>query len=272
MTSAKHFFGRNVRFLRERRKLTQEDLSQRLGITRVKLSAIEAGRTENPASSDLIQFSDFFRISIDTFFRVDLSKLSELKIRELEAGNDVYMTGGSLRVLTVSVDKTNKENIEYVPIKAKAGYRSGYSDPDYIATLPKFSLPTLPQSGTFRMFPTSGDSMLPLPEGADVICEFVEDWTRIKPGTLCILILKGEQDFVFKSVTIEQETKTFRLESLNKAYQPYQVAAYDILEVWKYHSYQSRDVPEPLSDIQHISKSITSILSRLETIEDKIDG
>ncbi|MGX5858270.1 XRE family transcriptional regulator [Dyadobacter jiangsuensis] len=271
MTSAKHFFGKNVRFLRERRKLTQEDLSQKLDMTRVKLSAIEAGRTENPASNDIILFSDFFQISIDTFFRVDLSKLSELKIRDLEAGNDVYMTGGSLRVLAVSVDKANKENIEYVPIKAKAGYRNGFSDPDYIATLPKFSLPTVPQSGTFRMFPTAGDSMLPIPEGADVICEFLEDWTRIKPGTLCILTLKGEQDLVFKSVTIDLEARTFCLHSLNKAYSPYEVAVSDVLEVWKYHSYQSRDVPEPLSDIQNVSKSITAILSRLERIEHKID-
>ena len=203
MTDAKLFFGSNIRFLRERKRLTQDELSQKLGLTRVKLAALESGRTENPTANDLIKFSDCFQISIDSLFRVDLSKLSELKIRDLEAGNDIYMTGSNLRVLAISVDNTQKENIEYVPVKAKAGYKSGYANPEFIATLPKFSLPTLPPGGTFRMFPTTGDSMLPLPEGADVICQFIEDWSAIKPGTLCILILKGEQDFVFKSVTVK---------------------------------------------------------------------
>jgi transcriptional regulator with XRE-family HTH domain len=244
MTSAKLFFGDNLRFLRDRKRLTQDELAQKLGITRVKLAALEHGKTGNPSAVDLINFSDFFKISIDTLFRIDLSKLSELKIRDLEAGNDVYMTGSNLRVLAISVDRSEKENVEYVPIKAKAGYRSGFSDPEFIATLPKFSLPTLPQDGTFRMFPTTGDSMLPVPEDADVICQFVEDWSTIKPGTLCILVLKGEQDFVFKSVTVKIETKTVVLESLNKNYQPYEVSVGQILEIWKYYSYQSRSIPE----------------------------
>ncbi|MCF0072474.1 helix-turn-helix domain-containing protein [Dyadobacter sp. CY261] len=269
MTSAKHFFGKNIRFLRERRKLTQEDLAQNLSITRVKLGAIEAGRTENPASNDLLQFSDFFKMSIDTLFRVDLSKLSELKIRELEAGNDIYMTGSNLRVLAVSVDKSNKENIEYVPIKAKAGYRDGYADPDFIASLPKFTLPTLPQTGTFRMFPTIGDSMLPIPEGADVICEFIEDWTSIKPGTLCVLALKGEQDFVFKKVTIKSSVKAALLESLNQDYLPYEVAVGEIVEIWKFQSYVSTQIPESVSDMLHLSITMNSVLQRLKVIEEK---
>ncbi|CAG5006805.1 hypothetical protein DYBT9275_03900 [Dyadobacter sp. CECT 9275] len=272
MTSPKLFFNSNIRFLRERRRLTQDDLAQKLDISRVKLAALESGRTENPTATDLIRFSDFLQLSIDSLFRVDLSKLSELKLRELEAGNDVYMTGTNLRVLAISVDRSNKENVEYVPVKAKAGYRSGYSDPDYIASLPKFSLPNLPQTGTFRMFPTTGDSMLPLPEGADVIGQFVEDWTSLKPGMLCIVILKAEQDFVFKKVTIKPDSKTFLLESLNQAYLPYEVNAADVLEIWKYYSYQSKKVPESVSDVQHISGTVNAILERLKVIEDKMDG
>jgi transcriptional regulator with XRE-family HTH domain len=271
MTTAKLFFGENIRFLRERKRLTQEELSERLSVTRSKLMALEGGRTENPTAADLIKFSDFFGLSIDNLFRVNLAALSELKIRDLEAGNDIYMTGTSLRVLAISTDRANKENVEYVPVKAKAGYRSGYADPDFIATLPKFSMPNLPQTGTFRMFPTKGDSMLPLPEGADIICQFVENWTTLKPGTLCILILKEEQDFVFKSVTVDNETKSLLLQSLNKYYQPYQVKASDVLEIWKYHSYQSKALPEPFSDIQHISSSINSIMKKLVSIEEKIE-
>src|SRR5690606_40737116 len=87
-------------------------------------------------------FSDYFHVSVDSMLKVDLTKLGELKLRELEAGNDVYIKGGNLRVLAISVDKSNNENVEYVPVKAKAGYASGgYNDPEYIAGLPKFSMP-----------------------------------------------------------------------------------------------------------------------------------
>lgn len=271
MTSTRLFFGSNIRFLRERRRLTQEDFAEQLGFTRVKLAAIEAGRTENPSAVDLIKFSDFFGLSIDNLFRIDLRGVGELALRELEAGNQLYMKGTNLRVLAISTDKANKENVEYVPVKAKAGYRSGYANPEFIASLPKFSVPGLPQTGTFRMFPTMGDSMLPVPEGADVICRYVEDWTALKPGTLCIVILDGEQDFVFKKVTVLPEGNRMLLESLNRAYEPYEVSAGDVLEIWKFHSYFSKDVPERVSEVQHISTAVNEILQRLKVIEQKIE-
>lgn len=270
MSIPKYFFAQNIKFLRERKKKTQQELADELFMTRVKLNALESGRTGAPHPEDYFKFSDYFQVSIDTLMRIDLSKLGELKLRDLQAGNDVYLAGSNLRVLAITVDKFNKENIEYVPVKAKAGYRDGHADPDYIASLPRFSLPNLP-AGTFRMFPTTGDSMLPLPEGADVICKFVEDWNSIKPGTLCIVILRGEQDFVFKKVTVKPEDRTILLESLNQQYKPYEVEIKGVLEIWKYHSFQSRVIPESFSDVQHISSTLNEVLKRLSKIEDKIE-
>ena len=271
MNTPKIFFAPNVKFLRERKKLTQHDLANYLEISRSKLNALESGQTASPQPEDYLKYSAYFGISIDTLLKIDLSKLGELKLRDLQAGNDVYMTGSNLRVLAISVDRSEKENVEYVPVKAKAGYRSGYADPDYIAKLPKFSFPNLPSSGTFRMFPTTGDSMLPLPEGADVICQFVEDWTMVKPGTLCIVVLRGENDFVFKRVTLKSLERMLLLESLNQAYQPYEVPVSEVLEIWKYYGYQSRIVPEPVSDVHHISSTLSEVLKRLRKIEDKME-
>jgi transcriptional regulator with XRE-family HTH domain len=269
MDSPKIFFAQNIKFLRERKKQTQQQLADELSMTRSKLNALESGQTASPQPGDYLKYSDYFKISVDTLLRVELSKLGELKLRDLQAGNDVYMTGSNLRVLAITVDKKNKENVEYVPIKAKAGYRDGYSDPDYIASLPKVTLPNLP-AGTFRMFPITGDSMLPIAEGSDILCQFVEDWTSLKAGTLCIVILRGEQDFVFKKITLVKEEKTVLLESLNEAYAPYTVNVNEILELWKYHSYQSKTIPERVSDVQHISTTINHILERLKGIESKI--
>src|SRR3546814_7467339 len=101
--------------------------------------------------------------------------------------------GGNLRVLAISVDKSNNENVEFVPVKAKAGYASGgYSDPEYIAGLPRFSIPNLPRNGTYRIFPITGDSMLPVPDGSEVTGRFIEDWRALKTDTPCVVVRAEE--------------------------------------------------------------------------------
>jgi transcriptional regulator with XRE-family HTH domain len=258
----KIFFAANIKFLRERRKISQETLAATLGITRAKLAAIEAGNTRSPQPEDYLKFSDFFKISIDTLLKIDLSRIGEMKIRELEAGNDVYIRGGNLRVLAISVDRSNNENVEYVPVKAKAGYMAGYHDPEFIATLPKYSLPNLPSQGTFRDFPLTGDSMLPVPENSDIITRYVEDWTTVRPETPCVVILKAQQDFVFKMVTVNS-SGTILLKSLNPVYKPYAVHVNDVLEIWQFYAYTSREMPEPSPDMATILKAIRGLEEKI---------
>lgn len=258
MMPAKIFFHNNIRLLRERKKMSQEEVSQQLDLSRNKLQALESGKTVNPSAMDMIKFSEYFKVSVDSLLKIDLVKLGELKLKELMTGNDVYMTGSKIRVLAITVDKNNKENTEYVPVKAKAGYRVGYNDPEYIAALPRFSLPNLPKTGTFRMFPTTGDSMLPIPENSDVIAQYIQDWKSIQPRTPCIVILKGEQDFVFKLVTIQNSGEVL-LRSLNRNYEPYTVNSEDILEIWKYYKHQTGTLPPPETDLQELKTLILDL-------------
>lgn len=259
MKEQKIFFGTNLKFLRERKKLSQEALSTMLNVTRAKVAALESGFTKSPQPEDYINVSNFFKVSIDSLLKVDMSKLSELKLRELEAGNDIYIKGGNLRVLAISIDKSNNEQTEYVPIKAKAGYADGgYSDPEYIAELPKYSLPHIPKQGTFRIFPITGDSMLPIVSGSDITGQFVEDWTKLKAGTPAIIILKGIQDFVFKRMTFQQNGYLL-LESLNPEFHPYEVNVEDVLEVWKFHSFTCIVMPEPEPEIKQLMRMIQEL-------------
>ena len=256
------FLATNIKKLRERKKWSQDEMAQKLGISRIKLTQVELGNTKNPPLEDLINFSAVLSIGVDTLLKVDLRKMSELKIRELEAGNDAFATGTKLRVLSTTVDKDNNENSEFVPVKAKAGYAAGYADPEYIAALPKFSMPQLPKQRTYRMFPTSGPSMLPIPENCFVIGEFVQDWKEIKDGTLCIVALKtpGADSFVFKQVdNLVKEKRGLLLKSLNPEFEPYLVPVAEILEVWKFVSYVSDTVPEGNISIGQIAQSLQSI-------------
>lgn len=104
MINQNNFWASNLKFLRTRKKLNQNDLANKLGIKRSKLNVHENGQTKNPPVEDLIKFSNFFRMSIDTLLKVDISSLSELKIRELEAGNDLYVSGKNIRILATTIN------------------------------------------------------------------------------------------------------------------------------------------------------------------------
>lgn len=265
MSQQKTYWASNVAFLRARKKMTQETLATILGINRTKLKSHETGDTKNPTVEDLLNFSAYFKISIDNLLKTDLSKMGELKLRELEAGD---MSGANLRVLAITVDKANNENVEYIPVKAKAGYTSGgYNDPEFISTLPKFSFPDLPRSNTYRLFPTTGDSMLPIPENSRVLAQYIADWKTIKPDTLCIVLLKG-QDFVFKSVTVGDDGSIL-LKSLNKFYEPYTVQANDVSEIWKYKEYHTNTLPAPDTDMQQLLKSMDEIKQQVNLLASK---
>lgn len=261
MEAAKVFFNSNIRFLRQKKKLSQDRLAQLLSFTRSKYTALENGKTSNPTLVDLIAIAEYFRVPLDTLLKEDLSKWREFDLRKLEIGTHEHVNGKNMRVLSITVDSNNKENLEYVPVKAKAGYAAGYADPEFLAALPKFTLPNLPREGTYRMFPTTGDSMLPIPERSDVIAKYVQDWMGIKPYTLCIVILKGEQDFVFKQVKVLDDG--LLLQSLNTSYEPYTVHFSEVLEVWQYLKHQTDMVPPMETDLQEIKRMLRDMQQRL---------
>ncbi|MNJ95313.1 Helix-turn-helix domain protein [compost metagenome] len=260
-TSPKIFFCSNLKFLRKRQKMSQAELAEILGVTRSKLALIEDGHTKSMEPELQISISEYFKIAVDSLLKIDLAKVGELKLRDLQAGNDVYIKGGNLRVLAISVDSTNTEQTEYVTIKAKAGYSDGgYADPEYISELPKYKLPHIPAQGTFRIFPISGDSMLPIPDGSDITGQFVEDWSILRPGTPAIVVLRGQQDFVFKKLTFHDDG-TVLLESLNTAYSPYTLEAENVLEVWKFYAYTSKEMPDAGTDLESILREIRDLKS-----------
>ena len=175
------YFSKNLKLLRKRRGRSQADLSSLLQMKRTSLSGYELG-TSFPNYETLILISDFFSISIDKLLRIDLSSISELQLSEMEKGYDIDLTGNRMRVLATTVNDMNDENIEMVNATAKAGYRSGYADPDFIKVLPTFHLPFLNKSRKYRTFQISGDSMPPVSDGSYVTAEYLENWTMIKDG------------------------------------------------------------------------------------------
>src|ERR1700761_9125584 len=200
----------NIKFLRKKRGLTQQQFADQINIKRSLVGAYEEERAE-PKYDLLKIIAAFFDISIDDFIKEEIDEKWQPKPK------------GNLRILSISVDREDQENIEMVPVKASAGYLNGYADPEYVAQLPKFYLPMF-KNGTFRAFEIKGDSMLPLPSGTTIIAEYVENWTDIKPGETYVIISKTE-GIVYKRIGNKfKDNKKLKLISDNPVYEPYEIA------------------------------------------------
>jgi len=219
----------------------------------------------------LIGFSNYFKVAIDTLIRVDLTALPESQLRQLERGYDVFIKGTNLRILATTVGIDNEENIELISERAKAGYSSGFADPEYISILPTFRLPFLSKQKKYRTFQISGDSMLPITHGAYVTGVFVQDWNTIRDKDAYIILTVNE-GIVFKVVEnhIKQEGKLI-LHSMNPLYDPYDLEVKDIREVWQFVHYISNEIPENVtSENYHLVESVKKLTEEVKTIQTKL--
>lgn len=259
------FIQSNIKFLRKRRGRTQDDVSNFLGMKRSTYAGYENGVAE-PGISELRMFSDYFRISMDTLVRINLAVMPDSQMRQLEDGYDVYIKGSQLRILATTVDKQNRDNIELVAEKAKAGYKRGYADPEYIRELPVFQLPFLSPERKYRTFQISGDSMLPIPDRSYITGEFVENWDNLKNGDPCIILTKDE-GLVFKLIEKDFRHRRLVLHSLNREYESFQVDVGEITEIWKFIHYISSEMPEKVPLEHELFSAIANLKREVEEIK-----
>ncbi|MFM7839773.1 MAG: helix-turn-helix domain-containing protein, partial [Chitinophagaceae bacterium] len=107
--------GRNLRYLRKLRDLTQEEFAHKLSIKRSLLGAYEEERAE-PRIEVLEQVSDLFKLTLDDLLVKDLSE---------PRGN--YLAKRRAQKMAAAINQ-----IYFVPVKAAAGYLAGYEDPAFL--------------------------------------------------------------------------------------------------------------------------------------------
>ncbi|WP_026998398.1 XRE family transcriptional regulator [Eisenibacter elegans] len=260
------FLSKNLKYLRERNnRQTQENLADALGITRSAVSSYEDGRAE-PKLVVMNRIAQYFNITLDQLLNVDLSRMREEDIaRQREVSK--YASAHNLRILTITVDKENNENVELVPEKARAGYTTGYSDPNYLSNLPKYQLPFLPQGKTYRAFEITGDSMLPLLPNTIVIGEYVTNWTDLRDGQTCIVVSKNEGIVLKKVYNRIKDRATLLLKSTNIQYRPYEIPAEEVLEIWKFSAYISRELPEEVHSYHELREAFDRLEEEVQELK-----
>ncbi|KAA9341165.1 helix-turn-helix domain-containing protein [Larkinella humicola] len=262
------YLAENLSFLRTYFKLTQGDVAQNVGIGRTTLTGYEKG-DYSPTVDVAMALAKLYRVSVEALLFRPIYNMTPKQLDKFLNTPDPNLSGQQLQVREVvtTIGPDSIENIELVPLKAAMGYcNGGYQDEEFIGSLSTFRLP-LPQisrNRKYRLFPTTGESMLPIPSGAFVLGEYVDDFYSIKDGTGCIVV--SPDGIVVKKIKNELTTNDqLILYSLNPAFTPFALNSASILEIWKFKLYMSFDFPdgEPslstlLGEIRNIQKLVAN--------------
>jgi len=243
--------NKNLKYLRQKNKISQQILADALDIPRSTLGDYERGKTE-PNIAMLIKMSIYFDLTIDELVNKDLSH------------NDYeVIKTKNFKVLAISTNAENENNIELVDTKAEAGYLDSYQNPEYIKELPKLSIPSIPQ-GTYRAFEIHGDSMLPIESGSIIIAKYIENLRDIKEGKTFVIISKRE-GLVYKRIKKSGKKNTLLLSSDNDLFLPYEINHLDIDEIWQYYAHVSFSDEKRSTDLK-IDSTLRDIHSKVNEI------
>ncbi len=250
-------FSDNIRFLRTQKKLSQQELADKILMSRVRYSKYEDGRSEAPYEL-LIRISKYFNLSIDLLLTVDIRKYP------LE---DVLRLPDNRIVLPVVVDQLGNNSIEIIPQKASMGYLSGYSDPEYIESLQRISLPFL-TNGKYRAFPAQGDSMPPFKDGSYIIGKYIENIEDLKPGKSYVIVTLND-GISYKRFTASNG-KSITVAADNSFYKPYDIPLGEVVEIWQYASgiFPEDFEPEHLEN-SNVKEMLLEIRKDIQILDEK---
>ncbi len=194
------------------------------------------------------------------------------EISVAEPNIHVYLTGKNIRPVTVTVDRSGRELITYVPVKAQAGYLRGYGDAKYLEKLPAYSLP-IAISGTHRMFQVDGNSMRQLGggglhDGDIVIAQYVENIFELRDNRVYVIV--STEGLIIKRIInrLTSPDKVLVCNSDNKSgeYPPIILHPNELLEAWELKAFISKQ----LGFSTDLYDTINDMQVKLALMDDKI--
>lgn len=248
---AQSLAGQNLKYLRKLRGWTQEEFANKLGIKRSLVGAYEEERAD-PRIDVLEKLGDMFKLTLDDLLRKDLSEVK---------GN--YLAKRRQQKLM-----SENNLIHFVPVKAAAGYLAGYADTEFIDELNTFTLPML-AGGNYRAFEIVGDSMLPTPSGSVIVGQKISSLEDAKNNTPFIVVSRNE-GIVYKRVEKNNRNKSkITLVSDNPSYQPYQVNAEDILELWQAQMVITKVASQQRWDVNQLASLVSNLQDQVTVLKKK---
>ena len=246
--------GQNLKYLRKLRGWTQEEFAVKIGIKRSLIGAYEEERAD-PRLDVLEILADMFKLSLD-----------ELLLKDLSDTTATYLS----RRRQQKMMAVERNVIHFVPVKAAAGYLASYADTEFIDELNTFTLPML-AGGNYRAFEIIGDSMLPTPSGSIIVGEKIENTDDIKNSQAYIVVSRNE-GIVYKRVEKNGRSKSkLTLLSDNPQYQPYQVNAEDVVELWQAQMVISKVAMQQRWDMNSLASMVNNLQNQVSSLKKKMN-
>lgn len=250
------YAGKNLRYLRRLRGWTQEEFASKLKIKRSLVGAYEEERAE-PRLDVLQNICNIFKLSLDDLFLKDLTDGKAASYLDKR------------RALKMSMDSDLRQ-IQFVPVKAAAGYLAGYADPEFIDELNTFTLPML-APGQYRAFEIVGDSMLPTPSGSVIVGEKIETLEDVKSSNAYIVVSKSN-GIVYKRINRNSRVKNkVMLISDNPQYEPYPINTDDIVEVWKAQMIITKATTQQRWDVGQLAGMVNNLQEQVSSLKKKMN-
>lgn len=247
--------GQNLKYLRKLRGWTQEEFAIKLGIKRSLIGAYEEERAD-PRLDVLEIICGIFKLTLDELLLKDVS---------INSGNYIA------RRRQQKMMSAERNLIHFVPVKAAAGYLVGYADSEFIDELNTFTLPML-AGGDYRAFEIIGDSMLPTPSGSIIVGEKVLGSTEDIKNNQPYIVVSRNEGIVYKRILKSNKAKNkLTLVSDNPQYQPYQVNAEDVVELWHAQMVLSKVSQQQRWDMDSLASMVSNLQTQVSTIKKKMN-
>lgn len=217
----------NMRELRKRRGLTQQELAAVLGETNTTISNWEKGNT-TPGIKDLMKISMFYGVSLSAL-------VSPAGVDDRPAPPPPVKGKASPPARAVQHAPVPKEGIIVLDIQAAAGYADSGFRAEYLNGKPKMALhgEQYKAPGMFAI-QVSGDSMAPTIHQGDwlVVRKLERPLEELKEGYVHV-VLSTTEGPVAKRLYFGPGRKSLRLRSDNPTYPEQQISGEGYVEVYR---------------------------------------
>lgn len=277
-----NFFKSNLPLLRSYFNKTQADIGFEVNKKGNTVGYWEKGDFE-PSLSEVEKIAQIFDLELVELLYIDFRNVHLIQFFKnkkesknvhpnvhpnvhLIAKNSPDFGDKSRLPLVVTMDTSGRENVVLVPVKARAGYLSGYGDPEFIKTLPTYSFPAL-RTGTYRAFEVEGYSNLPTLVPKDlVIGEYVESARDIREGDLHVFITKSDGIVVKRPFFNPLNPVEITLKGDNYMEHPdLVIKVQKVLEVWRCVGRFTKEL-RPSSSFDLLLQTMNARVTRLEDL------
>jgi transcriptional regulator with XRE-family HTH domain len=247
--------GQNLKYLRKLRGWTQEEFSIKLGVKRSLIGAYEEERAD-PRLEVLETLAGIFKLTLD-----------ELMLTDLSNAGDSYLAKRRQQKMLMA----ERNLIHFVPVKAAAGYLAGYADSEFIDELNTFTLPML-AGGNYRAFEIIGDSMMPTPSGSIIVGEKVENNIEFIKNNQAFIVVSRNEGIVYKRIVKSNKVKgKLTLVSDNPQYQPYQINADDVIELWQAQMVLSKVSQQQRWGVDALASMVNNLQDQVSNMKKKMN-